>query len=143
NLSAGQRAKSSTAHETALGYLNAGLSLVTDELWDSDYDLAFALRLEAAECQYRCGNFDAAEQQFALLLQRAATRLDSAKVYRLHRRRRGPGAPDLRHDGAPLAGSRQLGRVRLRLCHACDHRRAGAWGLRVGVRIRPVGAACE
>ena len=83
NLSAGQRAKSSTAHETALGYLNAGLSLVTDELWDSDYDLAFALRLEAAECQYRCGNFDAAEQQFALLLQRAATRLDSAKVYRL------------------------------------------------------------
>jgi len=83
NLSAGQRAKSSTAHETALGYLNAGLSLVTDELWDSDYDLAFALRLEAAECQYSLRKFDAAEQQFALLLQRAATRLDRAKVYRL------------------------------------------------------------
>jgi predicted ATPase/transcriptional regulator with GAF, ATPase, and Fis domain/tRNA A-37 threonylcarbamoyl transferase component Bud32 len=83
NLSAGQKAKSSTAYEAALGYLNAGLSLVSDELWDSDYGLAFALRLEAAECQYHCGNFDAAEQQFALLLQRAATRLDKARVYRL------------------------------------------------------------
>ncbi len=83
NLTAGQKAKSSTAHEAALGYLNAGLSLVRDELWDSDYGLAFALRLEAAECQYHCGDFDAAEQLFAVLLRRAATRLDRARVYRL------------------------------------------------------------
>ncbi len=83
NLSAGQKAKSATAHDAALGYLTAGLELVTDELWDSDYQLAFALHLEAAECQYHCGNFAEAEQQFALLLQRAATSLDQAKVYRL------------------------------------------------------------
>ncbi len=83
NLSAGQKAKSSTAHEAALGYLRAGLGLVTEALWDSDYGLAFALHLEAAECQYLCGNFDEAEQQFALLLHRATTSLDKAKVYRL------------------------------------------------------------
>ncbi|MGH8574344.1 MAG: ATP-binding protein, partial [Gammaproteobacteria bacterium] len=83
NWSAGQKAKSATAHEAALGYLMAGLGLVTDELWDSDYDLAFALHLDAAECQYHCGNFAEAEQQFDLLLRRAATSLDQARVYRL------------------------------------------------------------
>ena len=83
NLSAGQKAKSSTAHEAALGYLAAGLSLVTERVWDSEYDLAFTLHLEAAECLYLCGKFDAAEQQFALLLRQAATKLDKARVYRL------------------------------------------------------------
>jgi PAS domain S-box-containing protein len=83
NLSAGQKAKSATAHEAALAYFTAGLELVGDDLWRSDYHLAFALHLEAAECQYRCGNFGAAEQQFSILLQRAATSLDRAKVYHL------------------------------------------------------------
>ncbi len=83
NLSAGQKAKSATAHDAALGYLTAGLGLVTEALWDSDYDLAFALHLEAAECQYHCGYFAEAEQHFAALLQRAASSLDRAKVYRL------------------------------------------------------------
>ncbi len=83
NLLAGQKAKSATAQEAALGYLTAGLGLVSEALWSSDYDLAFALHLEAAECQYHCGNFAAAEEQFAMLLQRAATSLDKAKVYRL------------------------------------------------------------
>ncbi len=66
-----------------MGYLTAGLELVGDDLWSSDYDLAFALHLEAAECQYHCGNFAEAEQRFPLLLRRAATSLDQAKVYRL------------------------------------------------------------
>ncbi len=83
NWSAGQKAKSATAHEAALGYLTAGLGLVTEGLWDSDYDLAFALHLDAAECHYHCGNFAEAEQQFDLLLRRAATSLDQARVYRL------------------------------------------------------------
>ena len=81
--SAGLKAKSATAHEAALGYLTAGLEVVGDDVWSSDYDLAFALHLEAAECQYHCGNFAEAEQRFPLLLRRAATSLDQAKVYRL------------------------------------------------------------
>ena len=86
NLSAGQKAKSATAHEAALEYLTAGLELVADDLWSSDYDLAFAVHLEAAEGQYRCGNFAEAEQQFSVLLQRAATNLDRAQ-----------GAPPAQH----------------------------------------------
>jgi len=83
NLSAGQKAKSSTAYEAALDYLKAGLSLLTEERWKSDYTLAFELNVEAAECQYLCGNFDEAEQRFDVLLKRAMTSLDKARVYRL------------------------------------------------------------
>jgi predicted ATPase len=83
DLSAGQKAKSSTAYEAALDYLKAGLSLLTEERWESDYTLAFELSVEAAECQYLCGDFDEAEQRFDLLLGRAITSLDKARVYRL------------------------------------------------------------
>src|SRR5262245_13333528 len=82
NLSSGRKAKSSTAFEAALDYLRAGLSLVTDER-ESEYELAFELNVEAAECQYLCGNFDEAEQRFDMLLKRAMTSLDKARVYRL------------------------------------------------------------
>jgi PAS domain S-box-containing protein len=83
NLSAGQKAKSATAHDASLGYYTAGLEMVTEDLWHQDYELAFTLHLEAAESQYLCGNYSESEQQFALLLERAASNLDKAKVYRL------------------------------------------------------------
>lgn len=83
NLTAGQKAKSSTAHEAALDYVKSGLILLSEEHWESDYLLAFELHIEAAECDYLCGNFDEAEQRFDLLLSRATTNLDKARVYRL------------------------------------------------------------
>ena len=83
DLSAGLKAKAAAAHEAALDYLRAALDLITPGLWSEDYDLAFSLHLEAAECEYRCGNFAEAEQQFATLLRRAATSLDQARVHRL------------------------------------------------------------
>lgn len=83
NLSAALKAKSSTAHEAALNYLKAGMGLLDRKAWESDYDLAFALNFEAAECQYLCGNFDAAEQSFESLLQHAGNKLDKSRVYRL------------------------------------------------------------
>ncbi len=83
NLSAGRKAKSSTAHAAALEYLQAGLALLDNDCWQSDYDLAFALHLEAAECRYLCGDFVQAEQGIELALQRAADKLDKANAYRL------------------------------------------------------------
>jgi predicted ATPase len=83
NLSAGRRAKSSTAYEAALAYFNAGVALLREAQWRSQYELAFALYLEAAECEYLCGHFEEAERKFELLIGRAATGLDKAKVYRL------------------------------------------------------------
>src|SRR5205823_1591118 len=55
DLDAGRRAKSSTAHDTALELLLAGIGLLDDAAWQREHELAFALHLEAAECRYLCG----------------------------------------------------------------------------------------
>jgi Nif-specific regulatory protein len=83
NLNAGRKAKSSTAYEAARDYFKTGASLLDEEHWDTDYELAFALHLEAAECQRLCGCFDEAEQGCELLLRRARTALDQASVHNL------------------------------------------------------------
>jgi predicted ATPase len=83
NLEAAHEAKSATAFETALGYAEAGAGLLREAHWSSEYELAFSLALETAECEYLCGRFDAAERHFDALLERARTPLDQAKVYSL------------------------------------------------------------
>ena len=83
NLQAGLKAKSSTAYAAAQEYLQAGLGLLDGDCWTNDYELSFALHLEAAECLYLCGDFDQAERGIELVLSRAADKLDKAKVYRL------------------------------------------------------------
>ncbi len=83
NLVAGRKAKSSTAYEASLGYLRAGLGLLGDRCWETEYELMLALSIETAECQYLCGLFEEAERDFDRLLARARTRLDRARVYSL------------------------------------------------------------
>ena len=83
NLSAGRKAKTSTAHAAALAFFLAGLERLGEPSWASDYALAFDLNIEAAESHYLCGEFDRAESALALLLARAATNLDRGRVHRL------------------------------------------------------------
>jgi predicted ATPase/signal transduction histidine kinase len=83
NLDAGRRAKSSTAHDTALELLLAGIDLLGDQAWQREHELAFALHLEASECRYLCGQFEAALAHSAQLLARAATPIEQARVIRL------------------------------------------------------------
>jgi AAA+ ATPase superfamily predicted ATPase len=53
NLSAGRKAKASTAYVSACIYLSAGMNLIGSQCWEvpTQYDLAFALWLERAECE--------------------------------------------------------------------------------------------
>jgi len=83
NLAAGRRAKSSTAYDSALELLLAGSELLDAAAWDADYELCFALRLEAAECEYLCGHFDSALECYAQLARLARTPIDQARVARL------------------------------------------------------------
>src|SRR5262249_15863301 len=62
---------------------NAGIDLLTEAHWEVDYELLFALHLEAAECEYLSGHFGQAERAFDRLLHRARTRVDKAKIYSL------------------------------------------------------------
>lgn len=83
NLLAGRKAKTSAAYRAALEYFKKGIALLDQSAWRSDYELLFALHLEAAECQYLAGSFDEAERSIVLLLDRAARPLDVAQIHAL------------------------------------------------------------
>jgi PAS domain S-box-containing protein len=83
DLRAARKAKASTAYASACAHLAAGMALLDEGDWSSQYELMFSLRLERAECEFLTGNFGIAEQLIGELLQRAASKVDQAAVYRL------------------------------------------------------------
>ena len=83
DLRAGRKAKASAAYASACVYLAAGMALLDERDWSSQYELMFSLWLERAECEFLTGNFDTAEQLIVELLQRGASKVDQAAVYHL------------------------------------------------------------
>jgi PAS domain S-box-containing protein len=83
NLIAGKRAKASTAYASALKYLQAGRSLLSEEAWEHNYDLIFSIESLIAECELLTANMAAAEGRLTMLARRARTRHDFAVVARL------------------------------------------------------------
>jgi len=81
NLMAGQKAKAATAYGAAVGYLNAGLKLLSADSWQSSYDLTLRLYEEAAEAAYLNGDFEQMEQLAEVVLNHAKTVLEKVKVY--------------------------------------------------------------
>src|SRR6202011_2204922 len=51
DLRAGRKAKASAAYASAGAYLAAGMALLDETDWDSQYELMFSLRLERAHCE--------------------------------------------------------------------------------------------
>ncbi len=83
DLRAGRKAKESAAYTSACVYLAAGMALLDDQDWDSQYELTFSMWRERAKCELLSGNFEKAEQLILELLQRCASKVDQAAVYRL------------------------------------------------------------
>ncbi|MDB5866399.1 MAG: multi-sensor signal transduction multi-kinase, partial [Betaproteobacteria bacterium] len=83
DLRAGRKAKLSTAYASAREYFSAGMALLDERHWSTQYELTFNVWLERAECEFLTGNFDTAEPLIAELLQRAASKLDRAAAYHL------------------------------------------------------------
>ena len=83
NLIAGRRAKSSTAYASALTYLTAGASLLPEDAWKRRHDLAFALELNRAECEFLTGAMAEAEARLAELADRATSPPELATLTRL------------------------------------------------------------
>ncbi|MEG4393601.1 AAA family ATPase [Microcoleus sp. BROC3] len=83
NLIAGQKAKAATAYTAAVEYLNTGLSLLTKESWQTQYELTLNLYQETVEANYLNTNFDRAEKLAEVILERAITQLDRVKAYEL------------------------------------------------------------
>lgn len=83
NLQAGEKAKLSTAYETALRYLTRGMNLLPSDSWEAAYELTFGLYLARAECATLTGSYDVATHTFNMLLTRARTPLDKATILNL------------------------------------------------------------
>jgi PAS domain S-box-containing protein len=83
DLRAGRKAKASAAYASACVYLAAGMALLDDSDWGSQYELMFSLWLERAECAFLTGDFDQAERLIVQLLQRGASKVDQAATYHL------------------------------------------------------------
>lgn len=83
NLIAGKRAKSSTAYNSALSYLHTARAVLTEEAWNEEYDLIFAIESHMAECELLTADMAAAENRLLMLAQRAKRAHDIALVTRL------------------------------------------------------------
>jgi predicted ATPase len=83
NLMAGRKARASAAYDSALQYLKCASMLVPDDVWEQYYSLSFDLYLEFAQAQYLCGETEAAEKLFDIVLGKAKTVLERADVYGL------------------------------------------------------------
>src|SRR5260370_14686307 len=80
NLLAGERAKASTAYAAALKYLVPGVALLEDDCWERRHELAFALELHRAECEFLTGEPVAAAERLTVLLSHAANTVELATV---------------------------------------------------------------
>ena len=83
DLRAGRKAKASAAYGSARSYFSAGIALLDERDWSSQYELAFSLWLERAECELLSGNLKEAQRLIALLLTRGVSNIDRAAAYRL------------------------------------------------------------
>jgi PAS domain S-box-containing protein len=83
NLIAGRRAMSSTAYVSARSYLLHGVALLSSDAWTQRYDSTFDLYLALSECEYLAGDFAKADALVDMMLERARSNLDRAKVFSL------------------------------------------------------------
>jgi len=83
DLVAAKRAKLSTAYGSALKYLGAARSLLTEAAWERNYTLIFSIECLTAECELLTAEMVEAEKRLTMLATRAKTRHDFAIVTRL------------------------------------------------------------
>ncbi len=80
NLTAGKRAKASTAYASALAYFTAGAALLAEDRWERQHELAFSLEINRAECEFLTSQFAAAEQRLFALSTRAPDTMERASI---------------------------------------------------------------
>ena len=81
NRRAGAKARSATIFDAAAGYFAAGISLLPGDLWALHYDLALALHLGGAECEYLQGRFLEAERLLDTVVAKASDPIDRAQAH--------------------------------------------------------------
>ncbi len=80
NLTAGKRGKASTAYASALAYLVAGAALLAEDCWQRQHELAFALEISRAECEFLTGELAVAQERLEALLYRSSNTIERGAV---------------------------------------------------------------
>ena len=80
NLVAGKRAKGSTAYASALTYFEAGAALLSEDAWERQRELMYALELNRAECEFLTGAVFDGAQRLEMLSTRAASTVEDSAV---------------------------------------------------------------
>ncbi|SOE87307.1 PAS domain S-box-containing protein [Burkholderia sp. YR290] len=83
NLIAGQRAKDSTAYDSALTYLIAGRAILPEDCWERYPTLTFALDFHRSECEFLTGALAEADERLSVLSAHATRLVDVAAVTQL------------------------------------------------------------
>ncbi|MEG4988252.1 AAA family ATPase [Microcoleus sp. BR0-C5] len=83
NLIAARKAKDSTAYLAAREYLTIGISLLSGDFWQEEYQLTLKLHQEQAEVEYLNSNFDYAERLIYLVIEKCKTNLEKAETYNI------------------------------------------------------------
>lgn len=84
NLTAGKRAKTSSAYASALTYLTAGAALLPEDAWERRQGLAFEMELHRADCEVSVGALPSAEDRLTALATLSVGRVQRCVV--AHRR---------------------------------------------------------
>ncbi|MGD1928264.1 MAG: AAA family ATPase [Leptolyngbyaceae cyanobacterium] len=80
NLKGALKAKGSTSYAAALKYCDAGIQLLADDGWETDYQLTLQLHELATESAYLYGENQVFEQYAAVVLEHAGSDLDQLNV---------------------------------------------------------------
>ncbi len=83
NLQAGTKAKQTYAFSQAIDYLNAGISLLRPDHWQSQYDLAKNLYTQAAESSYLNSDFTGMDRHLAEVIHPDRKLLDQVAAYEI------------------------------------------------------------
>jgi predicted ATPase/signal transduction histidine kinase/GAF domain-containing protein len=81
NWRAGEKARSATAYEAAMNYLDTGLQLLSAQSWQNQYVLSLGLHQLTVEVAYLAHNYDRMATVLAIGLQNTRNHLDRAKFY--------------------------------------------------------------
>ncbi|WP_437310960.1 AAA family ATPase [Sorangium sp. So ce388] len=83
NLRAGRRARAAAAHESAAALFAAGMALLGEDRWETQYQLTYDLSLGRAHSAYITGSVEEAERLLEEIMSRARTRIETAAAVEL------------------------------------------------------------
>jgi predicted ATPase/signal transduction histidine kinase/DNA-binding response OmpR family regulator len=80
NLKAAKKARTSNAYQAALQYAETGLAMLSQDSWNTQYDLTLGLSREYAQAAYLAGEHEKAENRIRIMLDQVRTPLEKAEI---------------------------------------------------------------